>query len=105
MKIQTSWPVLAMAAALGLWACGDDQGTLTQDAGNTSSAEVFGGPTGTTDLRVPDLEFHPELDPLKVTTAGNNLVTFMSKDSSDVVLGDLYNYFHFLSSKYTFFRF
>ena len=54
----------------------------TQDARNTSSAEVFGGPTGTTDLRVPDLEFHPELDPLKVTTAGNNLVTFMSKDSS-----------------------
>ena len=43
MKIQTSWPVLAMAAALGLWACGDDQGTQTQDAETTSSAEMFGG--------------------------------------------------------------
>ena len=95
MNIQTSWPVLAIAAALGLWACGDNPGSQTEEAGAGSSADVFGGPTGTTDLRVPDLEFHPELDPLKVTTAGNNLVTFMAKDSSDVVLGDLYNYFHF----------
>ena len=95
MKMQSRWPMMVMASALGLWACGDNQGSQTLNAGAASSAEVFGGPTGTTDLRVPDLEFHPELDPLKVTTAGDNLVTFMSKDSSDVVLGDLYNYFHF----------
>ena len=95
MTIQSSRPMLAMAAALGLWACGGNHASQSEDAGATTSAKVFGGPTGTTDLRVPDLEFHPELDPLKVTTAGDNLVTYMSEDSSDVVLGDLYDYFHF----------
>ena len=82
---------MAMVAALVLWGCGDNNGDNTQDPSAPSSAKVFGGPTSLTDLRVPDLEFHPGLDPLKVTTAGKNLVTFMSEDSSDVVLGDLYN--------------
>ena len=47
MKIQSSWPVLAMATALGLWACGGNHASESEDAGATP--KVFGGPTGTTD--------------------------------------------------------
>ena len=78
-----------------MWACGDNQGSQTLNAGAACLPRYL-EPDGTTDTR-SDLEFHPEFDPLKVTTAENNLVTFMSKDSSDVVLGDLYNYFHFFN--------
>ena len=44
---------------------------------------------------VPDLEVSPELDPLKVTVDNVGLVSFMGQDSLDVVLEDLYTYFHF----------
>ena len=45
-------------------------------------------------VAVPDLELHPELDPLKITMDNVGLVSFMASDSLDVVLDDLYSYFH-----------
>lgn len=45
-------------------------------------------------VAVPDLELHPELDPLKVTVDNVGLVSFMGEDSLEVVLDDLYTYFH-----------
>lgn len=43
---------------------------------------------------VPDLEIHPELDPLAITVDNHGLVSFMSADTLEVVLEDLYDYFH-----------
>jgi len=45
-------------------------------------------------VAVPDLEVHPELDPLKVTVDNVGLTSFMGEDSLKVVLDDLYTYFH-----------
>lgn len=45
-------------------------------------------------LAVPDLELNPQLDPLKVTVDNVGLVSFMGEDSMEVVLEDLYTYFH-----------
>ena len=40
-------------------------------------------------LPVPDLEVHPELDPLAITVDNQGVVTFMSDDTLEVVLEDL----------------
>ena len=48
---------------------------------------------GSTALAVPDLEVHPELDPLKITMDHVGLVNFMGSDTLEVVLDDLYTYF------------
>ncbi|MEC7693472.1 MAG: hypothetical protein VX446_03715 [Bacteroidota bacterium] len=45
-------------------------------------------------VAVPDLEVHPELDPLSITVDKVGLVNFMGDDSLAVVLDDLYTYFH-----------
>ena len=45
-------------------------------------------------MAVPDLEVHPELDPLSITVDKVGLVNFMGDDSLAVVLDDLYTYFH-----------
>ena len=45
-------------------------------------------------VAVPDLEVHPELDPLSITVDKVGLVNFMGDDSLSVVLDDLYTYFH-----------
>ena len=44
--------------------------------------------------RCPDLEVHPELDPLSITVDHVGLVNFMGSDTLEVVLDDLYTYFH-----------
>ena len=41
-------------------------------------------------VAVPDLEVHPELDPLSITVDKVGLVNFMGEDSLAVVLDDLY---------------
>lgn len=45
-------------------------------------------------VAVPDLDLNPELDPLKVTVDNVGLLAFMAADSMEVVLEDLYDYFH-----------
>ena len=45
-------------------------------------------------VAVPDLEVHPELDPLSITIDKVGLANFMGDDSLAVVLDDLYTYFH-----------
>ena len=58
------------------------------------TSQVIGGPQGETTLRVPDLDVHPELDPLKISVAGTGLASFMGEDSVTLVMEDLYDYFH-----------
>ena len=43
---------------------------------------------------VPDLAQYPDLDPLKITIDHVGLKSFMSEDSLDEVLTDMYTYFH-----------
>ena len=42
-------------------------------------------------VAVPDLEVHPEFDPLSITVDKVGLVNFMGDDSLAVVLDDLYD--------------
>lgn len=45
-------------------------------------------------VAVPDLEVHPELDPLSITVDNVGLANFMGDDSLSAVMDDLYTYFH-----------
>lgn len=65
----------------------------TSSPSHSFSSIHSSSPSDTT-LRVPDLELHPDLDPLSITVDNVGLKSFMSEDTLEIVLKDLYDYFH-----------
>ncbi|MDG1674352.1 MAG: hypothetical protein P8H88_02805 [Flavobacteriales bacterium] len=80
---------LFVGAAVLFWSC--EQPAGSGDV-NAKLMVVDGAPEQA--VAVPDLEANPELDPLKVTVDNVGLASFMGEDSMEVVLEDLYTYFH-----------
>lgn len=84
MRFLATW---AMVAGMTLvWVGCED----TQDVPGLPSPSGLDTPA----LRVPDLASHPELDPLNITKDNVGLVSFVDPDSVDLVLEELYAYFH-----------
>ncbi|MDA0940161.1 MAG: hypothetical protein O2990_04095 [Bacteroidetes bacterium] len=81
--------LLFVGAAVFLWSC--EQPARSGDV-NAKLMVADGAPEQA--VAVPDLEANPELDPLKVTVDNVGLASFMGEDSMEVVLEDLYTYFH-----------
>lgn len=81
--------LLFVGAAVFLWSC--EEPARSGDV-NAKLMVADGAPEQA--VAVPDLEVNPELDPLKVTVDNVGLVSFMGDDSMEVVLEDLYTYFH-----------
>lgn len=81
--------LLFVGAAVLLWSC--EEPARSGDV-NAKLMLADGAPEQA--VAVPDLELNPQLDPLKVTVDNVGLVSFMGQDSMEVVLEDLYTYFH-----------
>lgn len=76
-------------ATLALQSCERES---TQEESRSKLMVSQNAPQGV--VAVPDLEAHPELDPLRVTVDNVGLQNFMGEDSLAAVLDDLYTYFH-----------
>ena len=88
-RVTTVAALLFVGAAVLLWSC--EEPARSGDV-NAKLMVADGAPEQV--VAVPDLELNPQLDPLKVTVDNVGLVSFMGQDSMEVVLEDLYTYFH-----------
>ena len=84
----------AAALTMSTLFCGCEGAGTTSDQDGNALKVVQSDNAGSTALAVPDLEVHPELDPLSITMDHVGLVNFMGSDTLEVVLDDLYTYFH-----------
>ena len=66
----------------------------TNNSGANPSKLILANDAPDNVIAVPDLEIHPELDPLSITVDNVGLINFMGEDSLETVLEDLYSYFH-----------
>lgn len=88
-KVHVPLVLAAMATILVFQSC---ETTAPSNLDSSSLKVADNSPQNA--VAVPDLEVHPELDPLRVTVDKVGIQNFMGDDSLKVVLEDLYTYFH-----------
>ena len=85
-----TWVVLSIVC---VWTLGCERpGSASPPTSGPLS--IVGSNSSEQAVPVPDLDLYPDLDPLKITVDNVGLVSFMGEDSVEVVLEDLYAYFH-----------
>ena len=84
----------AIGLTMTTFFCGCEGAAPPNAEGDGTLRVIQSDNAGATALAVPDLEIHPELDPLKITVDHVGLVNFMNDDTLNVALEDLYAYFH-----------